>query len=318
MGAIISLESGALPAYLQNKEAFKDLNADVLNGGISYPYLSIKGKTFTVVKNKEKKLLTINVQGEDIPRPSLTVGVIRANTKSRQYYAAGYSESTSEGQPPDCYSMDGVAPSPHAKNKQAAKCALCKQAAWGSRVARPGEEGGEGTACSPRTRLAIFDPEAPEIVPMMLSVPVASRKGYTEEVAKFAENRSIPYNALAVKLSFDNSVAGVKLLFKPAGLMSDPQYAKIMELYDSAEVKEILGLTETAPPVAEPAAAPAPAPAAVSQAELDKIIGATMTAAPKPATPAPAAAAPAVVVAESAGDLLGSLDALLGKKDDAK
>lgn len=313
MGAIISLESGALPAYLQNKEAFKDLNADVLNGGINYPWLSIKGKVFTVVKNKEKKVLTTKLDGEDIPKPSLVVGVIRANTKSRQYYSAGYSESSSEGQPPDCYSMDGVTPSPHAKKKQAAKCALCPHAAWGSRVARPGEEGGEGTACSPRTRLAIFDPEAAEIVPMLLNVPVASRKGYTEDVAKFAENRSIPYNALAVKLSFDNAAAGVKLLFKPAGLMSDAQYAKIMELYDSAEVKEILGLTETAPPAAEPAPASAPAPAAVSQAELDKIIG--LTPAPAPA-PKPAAPAPAVVVAESAGDLLSGLDALLAKKDD--
>lgn len=310
MGAIISLESGALPAYLQNKEAFKELNADVLNGGINYPYLSIKGKVFTAVKNKEKKLLTIKVDGEDIARPSLVVGVIRANTKSRQYYASGYSESTSEGQPPDCYSMDGVAPSVHAKKKQCAKCALCPQAAWGSRVARPGEEGGEGTACSPRTRLAIFDPEAEELTPMLLNVPVASRKGYTEEVAKFAENRSIPYNALAVKLSFDNSVAGVKLLFKPAGLMSDAQYAKIMELYDSPEVKEILGLTETAPPAAEPPAPAATQPAVTSQ-ELDKILG--KVAAPAPA-PAPAPAAPVVV--ESAQGLMSSLDALLSKKDD--
>lgn len=308
MGALIPLESGAkLPAYLQNAEALKAINADVLNGSASFFTLSIKSKVFTLVKGKERKTLMRLVDGVEEPKTSLVLGVIRANNKSRQYYSKGYAGEDSEGQRPDCYSHDGITPSNFSPNKQCTKCAICPQAAWGSRVARPGEEGGEGTACSPRVRLAVFDPENPD-VEMLFNIPVGSRKAYADEIAKFAENRGIPYNALAMRVSFDHAAAGVKLVFKPAGLLDDAQYATVTAKYDSPEVLEILGLKESAPPVAA-----APEVPAASMPEVEKVLATPPTAAPaaKKATAQPAK------LAADAGDLLGGLDALLGKKDDA-
>lgn len=302
MGALIPLDGGAitLPDYLKTADAAA-INADVAGGGVSYMSLSIKGKVFSLVKSGERKPLMIQVGDEMVARPSITLGQIRVNNKSRQFYAKGFQEGE-DGQRPDCYSMDGVAPSPNSPNKQASKCAGCKQAAWGSRMARPGEEGGDGTACSPRTRIAVFDIENPD-TPMLLSVPVGSRKAYGEDIAKFAANRGIPYNALALKLSFDQTVSAPKLVFKPAGLLDNAQYVKVQSLYDSPEVLEILGLTE----VAAPTDALAPA---VSMPEVEQALAAAPPAAKK------ATAQPAKLAADAAGDLLGGLDALLSKKDD--
>lgn len=304
MGALIPLDGGAvaLPSYLKTADAAA-INADVAGGGVSYVTLSIKGKVFSLVKGGERKALTIQVGDETVPRPSITLGQIRVNNKYRQFYSKGFVEGE-DGQRPDCYSMDGVAPSPNALNKQSSRCQGCKQAAWGSRMARPGEEGGDGTACSPRLRVAVFDIENPD-TPMLLPVPVGSKKNYSEDIAKFAANRGIPYNALAIKLSFDQTLSAPKLVFKPAGLLDDAQYARVQALYDSPEVLEILGLTE----VAAPSDAPAPA---ASMPEVEQALA-------KAVAPAPAAKKANAQPAKLGGDadsLLGGLDALLGKKDD--
>lgn len=326
MSNIVPLDNtAALPAYLKNRDTLAEINREVLTVGPSFPVLSIKGKIFTLVKGGEKKVITRVVDGEEEPAPHVTLTVIRANVSSRQYYAKGYIDGESDGNRPTCYSQDGVAPSPYAAEPQAKKCGACPHAVWGSRVAQPGDEGGKGTACTPRTRLAVIDPNKPEM-PFLLGVPAGSKKNFSE-VVKVADNRSIPYNALVLRVGFDPEAPSPRLTFKPIGVVNDELYGQIKDKYNSDEIKEIVGLLEVAPPVTE---APEPAAPKVSTDELDAALAAkavekakatakveSKKEEPKPAPAAkPKAENKPTQAASDASALLGELDALLDAKDD--
>jgi len=353
MSNIIPFGQGAaLPAYLANRAALAHINADVASAP-SVSVLSIKGKVFTLVKGKEKKVLTREVDGEQEPVSSMSLSVVRANKNARVFYAKAYSEEDSEGAKPTCYSGDGVAPAGDAAEPQAKKCQLCPHAVWGSKAG----DTGKGTACSVNTRLAVVDPTSVG-EPWLLRVPAGSRQNFAD-ACKMADTRGLPYNAVVFKVAFDPAAPSPKLTFKPVGLLSDDAYAKVTEMYEGDEVKEIVGLTERAPlpalaaPVeadeldaalaarkAAPAPAPAPAPvkakpAPVSMDELDDVLDMPAPAKTKPApkakpapvedvvevaapAPAPAPAKPATKAAVASGmdDLLGDLDDLLGSTDD--
>lgn len=248
--AIIPLTGNArLPAYLANRDTLAAINAEVLSGGRTYPVMSIKGKVFTLVKGSERKVL-VRDDDPDETLQSIQASVLRANTKSRVFYAKSYTEGAeADSGPPDCYSSDGVVPGADARNPQASKCAMCPHSVWGS---RSGTEG-KGTACTVNTRLAVVDPTRldSEVEPFLLRVPAGSRSNFAE-VVKTAQTRGIPYNALVLKIAFDKEAPSPKLTFRIVGLLDDGAYAKASGLYEDETVKDIVGL---APVTAAPAAA---------------------------------------------------------------
>lgn len=348
MSAIIPFANGGqVPAYLKNKAALAAINKDVVGAGPSFPTLSIKGKVFTIVKGGERKTL-MRPDDEDEVLQNINLAVLRANTKARVFYAKAYSEEDSDGAIPTCRSDDGVAPADDVEEKQSKKCAVCPQAVWGT--GRPGADGqpGRGTACAPVARLAVADPDKLD-APLLLRVPVGSRKFFAEAVKK-AEQRGIPYNALVMKVGFDPA-AVFSLTFKPVGLLDDTAYEKATALYDSEIVHEIVGLASPTP-AAQPAEpegvdmseldAAIQAKAAVTQAKAAPKASAAAAQAKPKAEPKPAAAVtadeiedvvakpvvaakvtvrepePAKPAAAAGGmdDLLGDLDALLGATDD--
>ena len=246
MNNIIPTLSGNLPAYLTNKTAIASalaINDEVIAGGAGFPVLSIKGKAFTLVKNGERKLLTRADDPEEVLQ-TLELSVLRANTKSRVFYAKSYTEGTEgEAAKPDCYSSDGVAPAADARSPQSAKCALCRHSVWGT-----GKEG-KGTQCTVNTRLAVIDPahlgdENAEAY--LLRVPAGSRANFAA-VVKAANNRGIPYNALALKVGFDREAPSPKLTFRVTGLLTDAQYSVATARYEDDLTKAIVGLAPVAP-----------------------------------------------------------------------
>ena len=323
MSAIVPFVAGAkLPAYLSDRAAIND--EIVTHAG--FPVLSIKGKVFTLVKDGERKVLTREDDPDEILQ-SLTVAVARVNTNSRVFYAKAYSEDDAEAAKPDCMSNDGVAPSADARTPQAKKCAVCPHAVWGT-----GKEG-KGTACAVNTRLAIVDPESTEAPePYLLRVPAGSKANFAE-IVKVAKKRGVPYNSLALKISFDPTAPAPKLMFKLVGFVSDDVYAKINALYADETVLDIVGLgaaratlpaPEEAPTVTEAdldAALQAKA-AKVTKAAVDKAAAVDPAPAPAPAeTPKPAKPVKAAKAEPAAADvgmdnLLGDLDNLLGATDD--
>ena len=351
---IILFSAGAqLPAYLQNKATLALINSDVASNGTSFPVLSIKGKVFTLVKDKMKKVL-MRPDDQDEVLQNINLAVVRANKNSRVFYAKAYSEDSDDSgaaKLPDCYSGDGIAPAADAKSPQAKKCQLCPHAVWGSKAG----DTGKGTACSVNTRLAVVDPDNVG-EPWLLRVPAGSRANFAD-ACKVADSRGLPYNAVIFKVGFDPLAPSPKLTFKPIGLASDTAYGKISEMYESDDVKDIVGLLPHAPraqaeddtpsitadeldaameakkavTTAKAKAAPvAPKPAPVVEditmddiedivAKAEAPVAEKPKAAPKAAPkPAPKVEAPVAKAstADSMADLLGDLDDLLGSTDD--
>lgn len=283
-----------LPAYLtQGVDFAKDLNKDVVRAP-AFPSMSIKGKVFTMNKDGVKTILMKPAPNEDETAQNIGVVIERANMNAKNFYKNGYVEGQSDGNQPDCYSFDGIAPSPQSREPQSKKCAVCPHNVWGSRVSNDGDRPGQekkGKACTDHARLAIAAPDALD-KPMLMRVPPASLKNLREAV-KIINARKVPYNAVVMKVSFDPAMASPTLMFKPVGLLPDAGYAQVTSLYEGELVRSIMGLEDTfdEPVEAQPAAG------GINTDELDAALAARAAtqaaAAPQPTaapTPAPTAA----------------------------
>ena len=355
MSDIIPFTATQLPAYLlQAKDRVTALNKDVVTGP-SFPTLSIKGKVFTIVRDGARTVMMNPIEPDEVLQ-YVQLAVLRANAKSRVYYAGAYVEG--DNTPPTCMSTDGITPNVGVDQPQAKKCAVCPHAIWGSKVKDDGTLG-EGTECTVNTRLAVAAADKLED-PFLLRIPAGSRKNYADAV-KMGDARGIPYNAMIYKVGFDPTAPSPKLTFKPVGLLGEADYNKASALYDSELVREVVGVHRAAlagpaeaaatevpdeldaaiaakaavatarAPVAAPVAAPAPvaaapaAPAPARVAPKAKPVAAAPAPAPAPVAapvpppaPAPApVAAPAPAPALAVSDtMMAELDALLGNSDD--
>ena len=274
-----------LPSFIKQIN-IADLNADLTShAGGGFPVISIKGKAFAVVRDGERTLLR-NPKDPESAATSLDVVLLKVNKgTSKVFYLKGYDKDTSEGQKPDCYSPDGIAPAADAENPQAKKCATCPHNQWGSRVSEKGAT--KGKACSDTVRMAVA-PAGQLNDPMLLRVPPASIKALGEYGQSLAK-RGVGYNMVVTKVAFDMEAESPKLTFKPVGLLDDDGWSQVQETIGSDVVSSILG-TNPAPAVAKPVAevddeeeAPKPAKKAAPEPEEE---------APKPvkkAKPAPVA-----------------------------
>lgn len=320
MSNIIPFDSD-LPA-LPTTKRLSGINQDVLGSGPAFPILSIKGKVFTLVKGSDKKVLTREVDGEDMPVQSLQATVVRANTKYRVFYATAFNEQDSDGKKPTCYSQDGIAPAANALEPQAKKCMACPKNVWGVRD-------GKGTECVSRMRLAVVDPSNLEEEPFLLNVPPASRKAWMQAVEQ-ADNRGQDYNRMVVRVSFDREAATPKLVFKPTGWLSDDGYNLVARLYESDIVKDMVGVAHSKDESHVDAEGVAAAVIETAKAEpkrvespIKRVEDADDVEDVEPKEPAPKAAKPvvkpvkpAVKPAPSDDDLVGEIESLLSSTDD--
>lgn len=323
MGNIVPFnsESFSVPAYLldDGDAGTPGINSDVLNAA-AFPSISIKGKRFTIARDGVKTTLMKPNDPDEVAQ-SIGVVALRINMKAKTFYAKKYSEGDSDGVRPDCYSFDGIAPSPNSPDRQSDRCATCRNNVWGSRVNDDGEA--KGRLCADNARIAVATPDKLDD-PLLLRVPPASLKPLREAI-KQINVRKIPYNAVVLKVGFDIEAASPQLTFRPVGLLPESEYLKAKEQYDEETVRGIVGVddvgevhdhageaagmdeldaalaareaTQRAKAAAKPASAPAtstrPARSAPIEVDDDDLLGAE-TAAPAPApTPAPAASKPA-------------------------
>jgi hypothetical protein len=307
---ILPFEGKQLPAYLKNvnKEA---LNDELVSSGVGFPVISIKGKTFAIVRGGEREILP-NPKDPDSPATSIDVVILKANKGvSKIYYAKRYEEG--DDSKPTCYSSDGITPNADSTEIQSPKCATCKQNVWGARIS---DQGKKTKACADGKRLAVTTPDQLN-EPYLLRVPPASLAGLTE-YAQFLAKRGVKYNMVVTKITFDADAATPKLMFKAVGLLDEAGYTAVQEALKLEVVDMIVGTKlvndfEEAPAQVEAAATKAiaaaaakpatPAPAAPAApaapvAAAKKPTPSFAAAAPAPAAPAPAAPAPAAQVAE--------------------
>jgi hypothetical protein len=344
MSNVIVFKGDAPLAAVANRRKIIDVSKDVVTMA-QFPTLHFKGKVWSVSQNNERKVLR-NGEGEALQ--SVKLVPLRINMHTKTFYAKKFAGDESEGQRPDCFSMDGVSPSPHSPNKQSDKCAVCPHNQWGARIS---EDGRKGKACSDRARMAVAEPESLD-TPYLLSVPPTSLRPLKDGI-KSAKARGVEYNEVVFKVGFELEEASPVLKFTPFGVLSDEAYESACEAYESEVVRAICGLDEGSAMASAPAPAPAPAPMALKEDPLAAALAArdaqrkapkaakpveslpvdsldeseledeapapkpAAKAAPKPAAkPAAKAEVKAAPAVDSTVELLGELDSMIFSTDD--
>lgn len=248
---MVPFEQMSAPAFMANTEVDNDLTA---HASASFPVISIKGKVFTIVRGKERKILT-HPNDNSCPVNSMLVVIVKASPdKSKTYYASGYvSGAEGEEARPTCFSNDGKKPDPSVATPQCQSCAACKWNAFGTARGDNGTTS-KGKACSDFVRIVVCQSDKPEEL-YLLRVPPASIRNLGE-YGKLLSARHVSYQGVVTKISFDVREATPRLLFEPVGFVQKKEiFDKVVEQSRSELVHTMLyGSTETAEaPVAAPA-----------------------------------------------------------------
>ena len=210
--------------------------------GGSYAILSIKGSRFGIKHRGETNIIMAPPQVAGAP-PSpvsyIDIVIVKANPfLNKQWYKGAYVEGSTEQ--PDCYSLDGVAPSAAANVPQAPTCALCPKNQWGSKI---GDDGQKQKACRDTKKLAIVPradiPNATLGGAMLFRVPPASLKDLSTMADKL-KGRGYPYNSVAVRLTFDTTVSHPKVLFQAIEPLNDTEADQVIALFNADSTDRVL------------------------------------------------------------------------------
>lgn len=262
-------------------------NAALLGGVGSggFPVMSIKGKVFTLVKDKERTVL-MRPDDDDTPASAIEVVILAANAHlSKVYYADGYEEGAASK--PNCMSNDGLKPDASVESPVAKTCAVCANNVWG------GGRGGKGKACQDSRRLAIASPAKLD-EPMLLRVPPDSLKNLALYAKEHLDPRGLSFDQVLTKLKFDKDVATPKLVFTPVGVLPQAMQDEVQSLAKSELVLQIIGsvalphLDDDETFEQKPAAKALPKKAVIDEEELEAAIAPASKAIEKAKTkPAP-------------------------------
>jgi hypothetical protein len=298
---------------------FEGFDASDLSEGIaqSYPIVSFKGKVWRIKHKGEEKQVLDPTTGD--PVASIIAVIVKASPAvSKLFYNKNFEEG--DDAKPDCFSLDGVRPDASVQQPPSPTCINCPKNAWGSKITNTGQQ---LKACADHKRLAIVpfgDLRNEGNGPMLLRVPPASLQNLAGLAAPLKKLGS-PYQAVAVKISFDHNLAYPKLTFTPSRALTKEQASVIKEYLDSGELDRMLmepSASEKqelaqAPTAAARPASPAPAVAGLAGPSGP---GPGLTAA-QPETPKPTAKQVALdegqeVVGEENEQLKALLDDILG------
>jgi hypothetical protein len=250
----VSIFQQQVPDYI--KEAKLDDLTKSLGGSGGKKRISIRGAVFRMVVN-----------GEEIAKnENRSINVVVVNgTKhvARKFYEGSYvvGESTA----PDCWSNDGLTPDASIEKPQFHNCEECPQNIKGS-----GQK--DSRACRFEKRLAVVLADDIEGNVYQLVLPSKSYFGKGdqekmpfEQYAKYVASQGYNINMIVTEMKFDSDSATPKLVFKPVGFLSKPQWEAAQQQGQTPEAKMAVVMTAmqgdskpkaiAAPKVEQPAAA---------------------------------------------------------------
>lgn len=207
--------------------------ANVGAGGSTNRRISIKGGVFREILNGKE----VNVSEER----AMNVVIINASKLSRMYFEGTYTEGVALK--PTCWSSDSQTPDEGVTQKQASKCADCKQNIKGS-----GANGGR--SCRFQQRLALLlDGNIDKKEVYQLTLPATSifgdgekgklpLQGYVRYVA--AHNTRV--EAIVTEMRFDTSSPTPKLVFKPVRALTDDEAKVVVEMIKAPETVKAITL----------------------------------------------------------------------------
>jgi hypothetical protein len=267
-------DPGKLPAHMADMA--EDSN---IAPKMTVPSLSYEGKTWTVIKDGEKKkLMRKNEDGDQEPITTFQ-GVILgyAPRRGRAYYEGAYDPNKISA--PTCWSDDGVKPHASIDEPVNPKCDGCPMSIKGSRQT---DQGKASVACSQHLLLAVVPAAKLDFTPLRLKLAITSiwDKDQTEagwyafdQYLDQFRAKKVPHTAMVVtKFRFDPNVAFPKVMFQPARWLTAEELEVVKPIVKSDEVAALVSGswtpaggdgTKTDEPKAAPkkaAAKPAPEP----------------------------------------------------------
>jgi len=218
--------------------------ANDLGEGIrgSYGILSIKGGRFAIKYKGQTHLIMAPPTQPGAPASPVSfidIVIVKANAYlNKQWYKGNYVEGSTEQ--PDCYSLDGKAPSQEARSPQSASCALCPKNQFGSKI---GDNGQKQKACRDTKKLAIVPlADIPNLGlggALLFRVPPSGLKELSIMSDKL-KGRGYTYNAVAVRVTFDTTVSHPKPLFNALRPLTDVEADQVIELFTADNTDRIL------------------------------------------------------------------------------
>ena len=231
--------------------------ADRFTGGLTAPQppnISIKNGRFTVRGASGETRRDIQ------PALALDVIIVDANEHiSRMFFEGSYDPN--EAAAPDCFSDNGEAPSAFAAKPQAASCAMCPQAVWGSKI---NQNGKAVPACSTKKKVAVLVGGDSSGVLHLLAIPPNSLKGYRSYIDAIIGNGALPYQ-LITRVSFADGEIGT-LKFDWLDYIPQQLVGHVEGLIGSAEVDSVVGNND------KPRLAALPGPAPVQQLQHQPVL----------------------------------------------
>ena len=186
--------------------------------------ISIRGKEFTSSDGY-------------VSTATLNTVIVGANPNlSKSWYKEDWTEDSTTTTP-DCYSLDGIAPSKYSNEPQNDICASCPQNAWGSRTTPTGQK---VKACSDQKRLAIVLADKPDGEVYLLQVAPASLKSLNAYQKELTMRGIIP-EISKTRLSFDIDVPYPRVRFSFGGFNTNENQSVVDKLLGTEQVMIITG-----------------------------------------------------------------------------
>lgn len=248
-------ENGAAPARALMAASIDNSLGEGIRS--SYAILSIKGGRWRLKYKKNETVLQAHNPNTNRmePIPSLEMVIIKANGfLNKQYYKGKYVEGSNA--PPDCYSLDGKLPSAAVKTPVSSNCTMCPMNQFGSLI---GDNGVKQKACRDTKKLAVVplgDLRNEGFGgPMLFRVP-PSALGDLSKMADALKARGFPYNAVAVRFTFDLDAPHPKPQFNAIRALTDDEAEVVLELYNSDGTAAVLADNDIVTEVGKPTEAP--------------------------------------------------------------
>lgn len=200
--------------------------------GVSFPFMSIRGKEFTVVRGKENRTTITRPDDPDTPASSIEVVIVSFNKhKSKTFYHGSFEEGNAAK--PDCFSNDAIKPDPSSPDVQCKTCAACPHNVFGTGA------NGKGKKCQDNVRMAIAAPDNIDDV-MLLRVPPASF-GNLAALSNGLSEAGYKFDEVKVRLSFEKGEATPKLKFYAFAPLTEEETTAIREVAATELVGQIIG-----------------------------------------------------------------------------
>lgn len=249
-GTGLALFNTAMPAVPAEVNKFFEDNTN-MTGRQTVPSLSYEGKSWSIVLDGEKTLLTKTDKetGEREPVMMFRAVILDyAKRRGRAYYEGAYDPNKISL--PKCWSDDGYVPNADVKEKQSDKCETCPWAMKGSKTT---DQNKAVTACSQHRMIALVPAHDLSFQPLRLKIAITSdwdgQSPDHEAAGWFGFNnytdmlrsKQVPHTAkLVTKIKFDPKTAYPKLLFSPDRWLTPDELVTVIPVVQSAEVKSLI------------------------------------------------------------------------------